>query len=253
MPRAVDDAGPSIVYGLRQNAMPRAPERLNIDKQWCLTDSKKASRKRPHPLLSKTSINYTLNSLGYRCPEFRRSIINDPANFNLVVIGGSETFGVGLPDSNLYVNLLAAKLEEFTGKSVVAWNLGLPIAGSSYMARMLHPVFTILSPDFLFLNFPQQSGYREYFNDDDDVFFCEPGGLRHRRKIRRFWDPEAFRVDRAHLRLASDFNNIASYYSDYYFCEYFCEHHAVDWLYSAPDIGSDTVAANSFTPGKRVN
>ncbi|CAA0119044.1 Uncharacterised protein [Halioglobus japonicus] len=245
-------AMPSKVYGLRHYVFPRAPERLDIAKRWCLTDSRKAYRRRPHPLFGRWSIKYTLNHLGYRCAEFDQDIIADPSCFKLVVIGGSETFGVGLPADKLYVNLLATRLEHFTGKKVIAWNIGLPMAGSSFISRMLYPIIELLSPDFLFLNFPAHSGYREYFNDDEEIFFCEPGGLAQRRTISRFWDPEASRVDRAHLSLESDFNNTVSFYNDYCYCEFLCDYHGIDWLYSAPDIGGDTAAAVSFTPRKRV-
>ncbi len=252
MVRAVEDTQSSIASGLRQDAIPRAPERLAIEKRWCLTDSKKAYRRRRHSLLNKTSINYALNSLGYRCRDFESQIINDPDHFQLVVLGGSETFGVGLPEDRLYINLLASRLAELTGKMVNAWNLALPMAGSSYIARMLNPVLTVLSPDFLFLNFPELAGYREYFNDDDEVLFCEPGALPHRRKISRFWDPEAARMDRAHLTLASDFNDTANFYNNYYYCEFLCEHHRVNWLYSAPYHGNDALGANSFSEHRRV-
>ncbi|MCB1687675.1 MAG: hypothetical protein KDI33_04290 [Halioglobus sp.] len=252
MSRSAENTRPSKVYGLRHNTIPHAPRRLPIAKRWCLTDSRKAYRRRPHPLFGKRSIYYATNRLGYRCPGFDKDIVDDPAWFNLVVVGGSETFGVGLPLTDLYVNLLAARLEHYTGKKVAAWNLGLPMASSSHLARMLQPVITRLAPDFLFLNFPEQLGYREYFNDDDEIFFCEPGGAEHRRKISRFWDPEGLRVDRAHLGLESEFNNTVNFYNNYYYCEYLCEHHAIDWLYSAPDIGSNDSGANGFLKGKRL-
>mgnify|MGYP003672639889 CR=1 FL=1 len=217
-----------------------------------MTDSRKASRKRPHPLFGKRSITYALNRAGYRCPDFDRNIVADPSCFKLVVIGGSETFGVGLPADKLYVNLLASHLEDVLGKRVIAWNLGLPLAGSGFIARMLYPVIHMLSPDFLFLNFPEHSGYREYFNDNDEIFFCEPQGIAHRRKVSRFWDPEASRVDRAHLALASDFNNTMNYWNDYYYCEFLCEYHGIDWRYSAPDIPGVSPGAENTAAHRRV-
>ncbi len=252
MPRKAQQQRPSKVYGLRHSTIPHAPERLHIGKRWCLTDSKKAYRRQPHPLFGKWSIRYSLNRHGYRCPDFNREVIEDPTRFRLVVLGGSETFGLGLPADKLYVNLLASRLEEYSGREVTAWNLGLPMASSSYMARMLYPAITELRPDFLFLSFPEQLGYREYFNDDDEVFFCAPGGMADRRSPSRFWDPEGYRIDRAHLSLESQFNNTACFYHNYSYCEFLCDHHGIDWLYSVPDSGSGALGADSFLESKRV-
>ena len=252
MPRREEQSKPSKVYGLRHDTFPCAPERLDIHRHWCLTDSRKACRKRPHPLFGKRSVTYALNRAGYRCPDFDRNLVADPSCFKLVVLGGSETFGVGLPADKLYVNLLASRLERVLGKQVVAWNLGLPLAGSGFIARMLYPVIHMLSPDFLFLNFPECSGYREYFNDNDEIFFCEPEGIAHRRKISRLWDPEASRVDRAHLALASSFNNAMNFWNDYYYCEFLCHYHGIDWLYSVPDIAAVGPGAESAAAHRRV-
>ncbi len=243
----------SDFYCLRSTAIPKAPERLGIEQHWCLTDSKKAYKRRRHPSFESTSITYALNRHGYRCPEFDTASTADPSCFRLVVIGGSETFGIGLPISNVYVSLLASRIEEYIGKKVTVWNLGLPMAGSDYIARMLHPVIKKLSPDFLLLNFPEQLGYREYCNDNNEMFFCEPGALSHRRKIYRFLDPEAARVDRAHVKLESSYQNIANFYNNYCFCEFLCDNHSLNWLFSGPSVESLGMNANSFRQEKRVS
>lgn len=239
-------------YCLRSTAIPKAPENLGIESHWCLTDSRWSYLRRRHPLFGRTSINYTLNQHGYRCPEFFGERISDPSLFRVAVIGGSETFGIGLPNTNVYASLLADKLEEYVGKKVAVWNLGLPNASSDYIARILNPAINSLSPHFVFLNFPEQLGYREYCTDNNEFFFCEPGNLSRRRKVNFFLNPEAARIDKAHQKLETRYQNIANYFNNYCFSEFLCSHHSINWLFSGPCPQSHGISTSSFQQDKQL-
>jgi hypothetical protein len=88
---------------------------------WEGTDKKKllkmhSKRKLvPQAQLNRT-VQYTLNSHGYRCPEF------DTIDWQntIVTLGCSHTFGIGVDDSEIYARLLQDKL----GTPVVSLGMG---------------------------------------------------------------------------------------------------------------------------------
>ena len=69
----------------------------------------------PQAQLNRT-VQYTLNSHGYRCPEFNTI---DWQN-TIVTLGCSNTFGIGVDDSEIYARLLQDKL----GTPVVSLGMG---------------------------------------------------------------------------------------------------------------------------------
>lgn len=99
-----------------------------------------------HPHYSKTDIVYSMNRHGYRSPEF-----DSPreGKFVLVVIGCSNTKGVGLPQHETYVDQLARKIENKIQKPVLAFNCGQGGTANDKIALRAFSAAKFLKPDYL--------------------------------------------------------------------------------------------------------
>jgi hypothetical protein len=93
---------------------------------------------------------YTTNSYGYRCPEF--SPVPKGGN-NVVVLGCSHTFGEGLDDKDVWVNILAS----VTKTRVRFWNLAQPGASADLMIRILYGTNNMLGPGLIIACWPAWS------------------------------------------------------------------------------------------------
>jgi hypothetical protein len=111
-----------------------------------------------HPIYGEHDIVYRMNALGYRCEEFDRS-----ADVRLVAIGCSYVLGVGVAEAHLFHQVLAARLQAATARSVVAWNLALAGASNDYIARLLCLAVPVLKPHIVLINFTH-CGRREYLS-----------------------------------------------------------------------------------------
>ena len=96
-------------------------------------------------------LNHTTNSLGYRCPEFSPLPVGGK---NVVVLGCSHTFGVGLSESQTWVKSLE-KL--FNNKRLRFWNLGQPGASPDKCVRILYGCEKILFPKIIIMCWPAWS------------------------------------------------------------------------------------------------
>lgn len=77
-------------------------------------------------------IVYRFNSRGYRCPEFHQR-----AQINVVSIGCSETFGVGVTDDERFSAAFCGELSRRTGKTVADFNIGIGAKSNDWIARTL--------------------------------------------------------------------------------------------------------------------
>jgi hypothetical protein len=92
--------------------------------------------------------DYTVNSFGYRCPEW--TPLPDGKK-NVVVLGCSHTFGEGLDDSEVWVEQLAAKTDP---KVLRWWNLGQPGASADLIVRILYGTEKVIFPKIIIICWP---------------------------------------------------------------------------------------------------
>lgn len=92
--------------------------------------------------------DYETNSLGYRCPEFQP--LSDGGK-NVVVLGCSHTFGVGLEEGQIWCTQLSKLLE---GKNLRFWNLGQPGASPDKCVRLLYGSEKVLFPKIIIVCWP---------------------------------------------------------------------------------------------------
>ena len=82
---------------------------------------------------------YTLNSFGYRCPEW--SSMPDGKK-NVVILGCSHTFGQGLNDDEHWVHFLS----QHNTKRCRYWNLAQPGSSGDKLVRTLYGSEKIIDP-----------------------------------------------------------------------------------------------------------
>ena len=93
---------------------------------------------------------HTLNSHGYRCPEW------DPmpdGKKNVVVLGCSHTFGQGLNDNEHWVHFLS----QHNDTRLRYWNLGVPGASGDACVRRLWGTQKLLDPKIIIICWPDES------------------------------------------------------------------------------------------------
>ncbi len=87
------------------------------------------------------------SDIGYRCPEW------DPmpeGKKNVVVLGCSHTYGVGLEDDKHWVHFLSKHNTE----RLRYWNLGQPGASADKIVRTLHGTEQLLFPEIVIVCWP---------------------------------------------------------------------------------------------------
>jgi hypothetical protein len=96
------------------------------------------------------AVGYKINSLGYRCPEFRP--LPDGGK-NVVVLGCSHTFGEGLEENEIWVSQVANQ----SNKILRWWNLAQPGASADLMIRILYGTEKVLFPKIIIACWPAWS------------------------------------------------------------------------------------------------
>jgi hypothetical protein len=204
---------------LPTSGLPLAENHRSDDGKWSFGDSEQVYRsKGGHPLYNEFSIDYTLNSMGYRCPEF-----DVRADIRMVSIGCSHTFGVGLPQSALYHELFAERLKSELNVSVVNWNLGCGAVSNNYISRMLHLAVPILQPDLTLIFFTHLSR-REYIAANNRALKFLPRNLDH-------MSSPVLKVAAGYLlALSSKYDDKLQFFRDYKSIESLLRNRL--WLYS---------------------
>lgn len=96
--------------------------------------------------------NYKTNSYGYRCPEFSNF---QEGGKNVIVLGCSHTFGEGLEEEEIWVNILAKSLEDkHSIKKLRWWNLARPGGNADQMIRILYATEKFLYPKIIIACWP---------------------------------------------------------------------------------------------------
>ena len=96
----------------------------------------------------KPIVDYTVNSSGYRCPEWRPL---PDGKKNVVVLGCSHTFGEGLDDGEVWVDQLYKKVDQ---QRLRFWNLGQPGASPDKCVRILYGSEKVLFPQIIIVCWP---------------------------------------------------------------------------------------------------
>ena len=140
------------------SGLPRTYYPAGQEVNWLFdTEREKFQQTGGHPLYGENDVNYSFNSLGYRCPEF-----DAVADIRIVTIGCSYVLGQALPQRALFHELFAEKLRALASpKTVLVWNLGLSGASNDYISRLLHLATARLDPHIVLVNFTHLAR-REY-------------------------------------------------------------------------------------------
>ena len=91
---------------------------------------------------------YSVNSSGYRCPEWR-PLPNGKKN--TVILGCSHTFGEGLDAGDVWVDQLYTLVDQ---RSLRFWNLGQPGASGEKIVRILYATEKALFPKIIIICWP---------------------------------------------------------------------------------------------------
>ena len=117
---------------------------------------------------------YTLNSFGYRCPEW------DPmpdGKKNAVVLGCSHTFGQALEDEQHWVHFIS----QHNTSRVRYWNLGVPGASADACVRRLWGTQRLIDPKIVIMCWPV-STRREWYDNEISTLHGDSPELRIHNK-----------------------------------------------------------------------
>jgi len=129
----------------------------------------------------------------YRCPSW------DPmpeGKKNVVILGCSHTYGVGLEDNEHWVHFLSRHNSE----RLRYWNLGQPGASADKLVRILHGCEKLIHPKI--------------------IIVCWPDWSRRERLDRH---PESLTSDNEYLKTESDLTDRNNFLKNVFFVEKFAE------------------------------
>lgn len=133
---------------------------------WFLTDTVEAyeaAKARGLSTYSKNDVKYEFNSHGYRSIEFKHY----PNAINILILGESNSIGVGLPFDHIWFNTLAERLKKEEGLDHVNFlNLSVSSATLDYMAMSLNQAYDLLKPDYVIVLGGTFFGSLYYMSED---------------------------------------------------------------------------------------
>jgi len=109
-------------------------------------------------ILKNKSVCYTLNSHGYRCPEFKTI---DWQN-SIVTLGCSHTYGIGITDNSTY----SSKLSEMLDMPVI--NLGQGGTGIWYQVKNIQ-ILASLNPKYVVLQIPDVTRVTTFLPEGETI------------------------------------------------------------------------------------
>lgn len=192
------------------------------------------SRQQDYPV---KEITYQFNSCGYRCQEFANR-----SRINVISIGCSETFGVGVRQEERFSNIFCKGIEEATGETVSDFNIGIGAKSNDWIARTLDDSLPSLKPDVVLVCFTYINR-REYTDITGFTYDFLPGvPIRevppHMRDV---WSRLAW--------LASPSEDTINLWKNYNLCQRSCLKAGVKLISSWTDDASDIItddAVGSF-------
>ena len=93
---------------------------------------------------------YTVNSSGYRCPEWEPM---PDGKKNAVILGCSHVFGQGLNDDEHWAHMIS----QHNTDRIRYWNLGSPGASCDKVVRILYGCEKIIDPRIIIVCWPERS------------------------------------------------------------------------------------------------
>lgn len=124
---------------------------------------------------TEESFGYEFNSNGFRCDEFEGLLKN--GQDSILYFGCSFTFGIGLPEEQIWVTQLHNKIEKLEGKRLNKINLGMPGAGIDYVRYTAGKAISKFKPKYVFTYvppFPRLLSMRPFTKEDYTYAFLGP-------------------------------------------------------------------------------
>ncbi|RZU29031.1 SGNH/GDSL hydrolase family protein [Edaphobacter modestus] len=170
--------------------------------RWMHTDSEENFRLRGSGTFTEEDVGYSFNELGYRCDEI---LTSSEAN-NVVFLGDSHTFGVGLPVEVLWTSRVARKLEERWDVPIRQVNLGWGGTGSDFTSMLVHQTVELLKPRLVCILWSFVCRLSWFPEANRQVFF-----LPRRLPFQSIDDHNAY------LHLATDSHGFYNYVRNFHF------------------------------------
>lgn len=194
---------------------------------WLSLDSEASYRKNPHPTLGADSVEYAINSHGYRTGDLSREVELARNKVRVLCIGSSGAFGIGLPEADTLPIVFRDRLQQHTGREAIAWNLSAGGTGADYVTRVLFSALPVLRPHVVLLTcFPFN---RREFIGETGRLFISSGSPKWRQ---RFSDPENWQFDDVCGRVCNPYNDLTNMVTNLKVWESLCDDAEVPWLFA---------------------
>ena len=204
-------------HGLSR-AMRHAPCATTLE--WYGSDSEESYQSNGgHPLYGRGDISYTLNSLGYRCPEFTEYTPIRMASF-----GCSWVFGTGVRQEEVFHEQICRHLVQRCQQPVTNWNLGVIGVSNDFLVRLMNLAIAALDPQIVIVSFTLSSR-RELFGPKGKLFnFNASASPKH---------PATKQDAQSALKLASPLDDALNFYRAYCSVQAMLKNRF--WLYTSMD------------------
>lgn len=118
-----------------------------------------------------------VNSLGFRGPE--RAIEKEPGEYRIIVLGGSNAYGVGTTYNNSWPAMLERELHQQGATKVSVWNLGVCAYVGLQIATLGYETLKSHDPDLVIVAlgntgmrpFLEGTKIEPYFNANPELWF----------------------------------------------------------------------------------
>jgi hypothetical protein len=99
---------------------------------------------------SKTDINYSFNSYGFRCDDFHLT-----SDCPVIFMGCSYTEGIGLPMEVVWTNHIINNIrDKFPNKKIPFWSLAVGASGTDFQSDLLSQYHQLLKPKHIIYFYP---------------------------------------------------------------------------------------------------
>lgn len=195
--------------------------------RWIGLDSEARYRERPHPVLRPDSVEYRINSHGYRTAELDRASEIGANAVRVVCIGSSGAFGAGLPEEATFPVVFSKLLGQHLAQPVAVWNLSMGGTGPDYVTRMLFSAISVLAPHVILLTtFPFNR--REFIGETGRIFVASG----HTYWQQRLTDPGQWEMDNVCRKTCNPSSDLVNVLTNLKVWESFCDDASIPWLFT---------------------
>lgn len=145
------------------NTMPIIKLTQNAKLHWFSSDVEEQYRKKGHPFYGPEDITYEFNEHGFRSSSFLSR-----KKKNILFVGCSRTFCVGVDTADTLPVKLTDKLGKHLEEEWGSWSIAYPAMGTDFICRVLPYALDFLRPDWVFLQYPPL--YRREFIEEDGTY-----------------------------------------------------------------------------------